>query len=104
METTDVNNDGSQDTFVSEPSLIQLDPSPIESPMVDDASADQKDLRLVPEDEEDALPDSLKSSRTGHSTSSVGLSGTGHSATYYCSSSRPGLLFPILASSPFVTL
>lgn len=84
METTDVNHDGSQDTFVSEPSLVQLDPSPIESPMVDEAAAQQKDLRLLPEEEEDALPDSLKSSQTGHLTSSIGLSGTGHSAAYYC--------------------
>jgi hypothetical protein len=95
METTDVNNDGSQDTYVSEPSLVQLDPSPIESPMVDEATADQKDLRLLPEDDEDALPDSLKTRHTGHSTSSVGLSGAGHSAVYYCS-----LLAPRLPSVP----
>lgn len=87
METTDLTKDGSQDTFVSEPSLVQLDPSPIESPNVDEVTSDEKELRLLPEDEEDALPDSLKSSRTGTTTSSVGLSGTGRSAIYYCSCS-----------------
>jgi hypothetical protein len=95
MDDRALNEKASEETLIS---LLQLDPSPIESPQLDKADANEKQLPPLPSDadEEDAARIS-KSSRTGASTtSSLGLSGTGgHGAIYYCSST----LLPWMSST-----
>ncbi|KAB5559913.1 hypothetical protein GE09DRAFT_1114953 [Coniochaeta sp. 2T2.1] len=76
MDERSLNEKASEETLIS---LLQLDPSPIESPL--DADGNEKQLGQQPDDGEDAAH-SLKSSRTG--TSSLGLSGSSsHPAIYY---------------------
>ncbi|KAK5656590.1 hypothetical protein OQA88_4569 [Cercophora sp. LCS_1] len=62
METRSLHNKESQDTLIS---LVQLDPSPIESPLPEPNL--EKDLPPLP----------------SPTTVSLGLSGSGHSATFY---------------------
>ena len=87
MDARSLNEKASEETLIS---LLQLDPSPIESPQLDSAASDEKQLAPPSDDGEDDAAGTLKSSRTGASnTSSLGLSGSGgHGAVYYCSS-RP---------------
>jgi len=85
MESQSLREKASEETLIS---LLQLDPSPIESPLADEAASDEK--QLGQSSDEDA-PVTLKSSKTGTSTSSLGLSGhAGHGAIYY----REPLPFP----------
>jgi hypothetical protein len=61
----------SQDTFVS---LLQLDPSPIESPSPADANKE------MPAQTSETMPTSASKSA---STGAPGLSGSGHGAIFY---------------------
>ncbi|KAK4442566.1 hypothetical protein QBC34DRAFT_499598 [Podospora aff. communis PSN243] len=72
MDSESLRTKGSQDTLAS---LIQLDPSPIESPRLNT----EKDLPPLPEHEDDLEP-SIKPRR--QSATGVGLSGS-HGAIYY---------------------
>ena len=74
--TSSLSPKASQETFIS---LLQLEPEPIHTPPATD-----KDLPPLPEDAagEDQRPAAVKST----STSSLGLSGSGHGAIYYCKS------------------
>ncbi|GKT51279.1 uncharacterized protein ColSpa_11460 [Colletotrichum spaethianum] len=71
MESRSLQSKPSEETLVS---LLQLDPSPIETPPADT----EKDLPPLPED---ALEDSTGSLRS--TSSAPGLSGSGHSAIFY---------------------
>ena len=71
MDTESLRSKASQETLAS---LLQLDPSPIESP------SSEKDLPPLPEQDEG--PEHATKPRSA-TTSSVGLSGTGHGAIYY---------------------
>ncbi|OIW30786.1 hypothetical protein CONLIGDRAFT_660762 [Coniochaeta ligniaria NRRL 30616] len=78
MDTRSLHEKASEETLIS---LLQLDPSPIESPELDSAASDEKQLGRNPNDEQDGAAGTLKSS-----TSSLGLSGNaGHGAIYYLS-------------------
>lgn len=84
METRSVNEKASQDTLIS---LLQLDPSPIESPLAEDAPDREKDLPPLPDDREGSDGNgSLETSGKGLSASSLlGLSGSGgRGSIYYC--------------------
>jgi hypothetical protein len=72
MDSDSLRNKGSQETLAS---LMQLDPSPIESPRL----STEKDLPPLPEHEDDLEP-SIKPRR--QSATGVGLSGS-HGAIYY---------------------
>lgn len=67
----------SQKTMIS---LLELDPSPIESPQPDDKHADNL---ITPEDNLDGSESTLKASTTS-TASAPGLSGSGHGSIYYC--------------------
>ncbi|OHE90639.1 hypothetical protein CORC01_14058 [Colletotrichum orchidophilum] len=71
MESRSLHSKPSEETLIS---LLQLDPSPIETPPADF----DKDLPPLPED---ALENSTGSLRS--TSSAPGLSGSGHSATFY---------------------
>ncbi|GAB1312468.1 hypothetical protein MFIFM68171_02678 [Madurella fahalii] len=75
MDTQSLRSKASQDTLVS---LLQLDPTPMDSPNVD------KDLPPLPE-QADGPPSSSTPSLNSSSatTSGVGLSGSGHGPIYY---------------------
>ncbi|TPX11342.1 uncharacterized protein E0L32_001160 [Thyridium curvatum] len=85
MEEKGPRHEASQETLIS---LLQLDPSPIETPPADT----DKDLPPLPEDsQQDGDQSTLASSSTAKSgtSGSVGLSGSGHGALYYRTSPTP---------------
>lgn len=77
------NRRASQETLVS---LLQLDPSPIDSPPSFSPAATDKELPTLP-DEETNMGSSSSTVREG-STAAPGLSGSGRGAIYYCSLPR----------------
>lgn len=82
MDRRSLNEKASEETLIS---MLQLDPSPIESPQLDTASSDEKQLAPPSSDGQDDTAGSLKPSKTGAlHTSALGLSGNGgHGAIYY---------------------
>jgi hypothetical protein len=76
MDAQSLREKASQETFIS---LLQLDPAPMESPGPDT----EKDLPPLPEHPLENSTGSIKSAGT---TTSVGLSGSGRGAIYYCKS------------------
>lgn len=78
MDSRSLNTKSSVETFIS---LMQLDPAPIET---------DKDLPPLPEEAADADSTTAASiantSVSGSTGSSLGLSGSGHGAVYYCAS------------------
>jgi hypothetical protein len=84
MESQALNEKASEETLIS---LLQLDPSPIESPLVDEIASDNKQLGQPSEDD---APGVKLPARTGTTTSSLGLSGhANHGAIYYRESTVP---------------
>lgn len=75
MATHERNRRSSQDTLIS---LMQLEPSPIDSPVSSPAPTD-KELPDLP----DEATDGSSITRDG-STAAPGLSGSGRGAIYYC--------------------
>lgn len=90
MDSRSLNEKASQETFIS---LLHLDPSPMDSPNADN----EKDLPPLPEEPSESSTASLKSSGTA---TSVGLSGTGHGAIYYCETSPPSVATTGLTMPP----
>ncbi|KAK4216828.1 hypothetical protein QBC37DRAFT_278674 [Rhypophila decipiens] len=81
METQSLHSKESQETLMS---LLQLDPTPIDSPSERPSVNTDKDLPPLPEgtlDDSDSKSPSPTSTSTG--TTGVGLSGTGHGSIYY---------------------
>ena len=80
MDPRRLNEKASQETFIS---LLQLDPTPMESSPNPDTKPDvDKDLPPLPEHQSE---DSFKpQDATGSSTTSIGLSGSGRGTTFYC--------------------
>jgi len=76
MDAQSIRSKASQDTLFS---LLELDPSPIESPTL---KGSDKDLPPLPEEAEDAATTTRKPPATN--TSGVGLGHHGHGAIYYC--------------------
>lgn len=73
MDSASLNTKASQETFMS---LLQLDPTPMEATRAEN----EKELPPLPENNE---PEN-STARSPGTTSSPGLSGTGHGAVYYC--------------------
>ncbi|KAL2023004.1 hypothetical protein VTK56DRAFT_4219 [Thermocarpiscus australiensis] len=74
MDNISLHPTASKDTLVS---LLQLDPAPIDSPNTD------KDLPPLPDQSDGASSDSTPSLKSSSTTSSIGLSGSGHGPIYY---------------------
>lgn len=74
MDDHSLRSQASQATLVS---LLELDPTPMDSPNV------EKDLPPLPDQVDGALPDSTHSLKSSSTSTSLGLSGSGHGAIYY---------------------
>jgi hypothetical protein len=81
-------------------SLLQLDPSPMDSPSVE-RDADSLEALEV-EDELRSLESSSASTIRPGSTTAPGLSGSGRGAIYYCTCSRPPAAYEATARRPSV--
>ena len=93
MDNGSLRSKASQETFIS---LLNLEPAPMETPPPDV----DKDLPPVPEEgSATSGSKSLTDSTTSKSTSSLGLSGSGHGAIYYCPSDRGEMLLSKLQSA-----
>jgi hypothetical protein len=90
MEDQSLRSTASQATLVS---LLELDPTPIESPNMD------KDLPPLPEHADGSPSHSTHSLKSPSTSTSLGLSGSGHGAIYYRTSPLP----PLSTTNPKLT-
>jgi hypothetical protein len=74
MDVQSLHSKASQATLVS---LLELDPAPIESPNA------EKDLPPLPDHADGLLANSTPSLKSSSTSTSIGLSGSGHGAIYY---------------------
>jgi hypothetical protein len=84
----------SQATLVS---LLELDPTPMDSPDTD------KDLPPLPDQADGAPSDSTSSLKPASTSTSLGLSGSGHGAIYYRAYLPPPTSAPVL-ENPQLTM
>jgi hypothetical protein len=80
-------DDGSirrRDSQETNASLLQLDPSPIETPPAAETDADKELPALPKEDLESSYGSLPKTSGSGATTAAPGLSGGHHGAIFYC--------------------
>ncbi|KAK3364502.1 hypothetical protein B0T25DRAFT_442234 [Lasiosphaeria hispida] len=100
MDSQSLRPKASQETLIS---LIQLDPSPIESPELGPNT--EKDLPSLPEEHESSLSGSIPSLKSRSTAHSLGLSGSGHGAIYYLTRVQrySSYAFSVFASLHFAT-
>ena len=89
MDNHSLHSKASQATLVS---LLELDPTPMDSPNPD------KDVPQLTEQTDGSVSDSTPSLKTSSTASSLGLSGSGHGPIYYCTS--PSLTFSLPTKQP----
>ena len=80
MDNHSLRSKASEATLVS---LLELDPTPMDSPNID------KDLPPLPGQTDEKLSDSTGSVKSPTTSTGLGLSGNGHGAIYYRTSPLP---------------
>ncbi|KAK0725797.1 hypothetical protein B0H67DRAFT_532198 [Lasiosphaeris hirsuta] len=100
MDSQSLRSKASQETLIS---LVQLDPSPIESPELGPDT--EKDLPPLPEEQESSLSSSTPSLKSRSTANNLGLGGSGHGAIYYLTRVQrySSYAFSVFASLHFAT-